>query len=347
MSGTPSQCVVLSEPVWRGCASVSSCGADAASCGAVLVCAPGRVCLFGDKTDLACLPVVTATISRAISLSIKKSADPTQITMYSENFNSGLKYKLGEKGDFSHPLKYWCAVAYILRERISGFDAYATSTLPMGKGIASSGATSVALVKGLNKIFSLGLDKHQCAAIAYQAEHDELAIPCGRMDQWAISYGGVAMIQTTENPTVRELKHPSFSLVVGDTTEPRPLHKLLPLYKERLAKKEEILLDAFEKITGYLYEGAEAMERGDLKRVGELMSCQMEQENRIGAASERLNLLCRASVEAGAYGAKLMGVGGGGCMVALCNADTLDAVVKAIESVKGVPYPLTVANVDW
>jgi mevalonate kinase len=105
---------------------------------------------------------------------------------------------------------------------------------------------------------------------------------------------------------------------------------------------EQVLLDAFEKIENYLEEGSQALERGDLARVGELMNAQMEQENRIGAATARLNELCVAALKGGALGAKLMGAGGGGCMVALCSKDKQDSVCAAMKDAGGIPYPLSV-----
>lgn len=97
---------------------------------------------------------------------------------------------------------------------------------------------------------------YQIAEIAYVGEHDELGIPCGRMDQYAISFGGVNVIFTGESPRVEPIssvKH--LPVVVGDTLEPRPLHKLLVEFKRRLAEKDEVVLSAFTNITEFLYKG--------------------------------------------------------------------------------------------
>lgn len=77
------------------------------------------------------------------------------------------------------------------------------------------------------------------------------------------------------------------------------------------------------------------------------MCKQMEQENRLGVATAKLNALCNASVEAGACGAKLMGAGGGGCMVALCpNKETQNAVAAAIEKAGGKSYVLDLVTYE-
>eukprot|EP01105_Mastigella_eilhardi_P005202 TRINITY_DN16965_c0_g1_i1.p1 TRINITY_DN16965_c0_g1~~TRINITY_DN16965_c0_g1_i1.p1 ORF type:complete len:326 (-),score=108.15 TRINITY_DN16965_c0_g1_i1:63-1040(-) len=303
---------------------------------------PGRICLFGDKTDLAGLPVIAATITCTLKLYIKALPGSRRVRMFSDNFNSGLEYELGQKGDFTHPLKYWCAVVYLLREKMScGIDARISSSLPMGKGLASSGAVSVAMVKALDSLFHIGLTSAETAELAYEAEHDVLGIPCGRMDQYAIAYGGVTLITTgDEQHGAQPLNVKSLHVVVGDTLEPRPLHTLLHQFKRKLADKDPVVMDAFQQVEKCLYGGKEALERGDLASVGKFMSAQMEQENRMGVATDKLNELCRVSVGAGAYGAKLMGAGGGGCMVALCPADKQLAVAKAMENAGGRPIIL-------
>ena len=48
------------------------------------------------------------------------------------------------------------------------------------------------------------------------------------------------------------------------------------------------------------------------------MTKQQEQEVIMGASTEKLDRMCQASIDAGAYGAKLIGAGGGGCIIAIC-----------------------------
>ena len=169
------------------------------------VTVPGRICLFGDKIDLMGLPVIAAAIDTCMTVRARK-LDNFKIKIYSETYESGLDYTIGEKGDWEHYLKYWCAIIYRLKDRIGGFEAIVKSDIPVGAGLSSSAAISVALAKVLNKMFNLGLDRKGIAELAYVAEHDDLQIMCGRMDQYSISYGGVTYIETGEVPSVQSLK---------------------------------------------------------------------------------------------------------------------------------------------
>ncbi len=294
---------------------------------------PGRICLFGDKIDLKGLPVIAAAVDTLMSVKIKK-LDDSKVKLFTENYETGLEFELGEKGDWSHHLKYWCAIIYRLKERIGGFEAIVDSKIPVGSGLSSSAALSVGLCKALNSLFNLGMNSMEIAELAYLAEHDDLHIMCGRMDQFAITFGGVTFIETGEKPFVVPLSIKFLPVVVGDSQEERKSKKVLNSVKKRLEENDPVIHNAFSIVHKCVLEGRKALIAGDFKRVGELMNTQQEQENIIGAATSKLNQLCGVSIEAGAYGAKQMGAGGGGCMVAICPGKQQE-VAKAIENAGG------------
>ena len=66
------------------------------------------------------------------------------------------------------------------------------------------------------------------------------------------------------------------------------------------------------------------------------MTEQQKEENIMGTSTDRLNLLQKTALEAGAWGAKQMGAGGGGCIVALCPPDRKPAVQAALQTL-GAP----------
>jgi mevalonate kinase len=55
----------------------------------------------------------------------------------------------------------------------------------------------------------------------------------------------------------------------------------------------------------------------------------------IGVSTTELDDLVYASRREGALGAKLTGAGGGGCMIALADAENLSKVEKGIRSARG------------
>jgi mevalonate kinase len=309
---------------------------------------PGRICLFGDKIDLMGRPVIAATITKFLRFTMA-TRDDNIIRFYScdypdeeETFSCDDLDAVFACKQEQH-LRYWHACLRSLSEfvesgRIGGFDAEVCSTgLPIGAGLSTSAAVSVGFISGLNNLFGLGLSKLEMAENAYVAEHDILGIMCGRMDQYSIAHGGVTFISTGERPGVDVLDVDCLPLVIGDSCEPREAKKVLNRVKQELEAQNPVYIGAFDVVHGVVLEGRTQLENGcDLARLGALMSLQQEQENVIGAATDKLNRLCNVAIEAGAFGAKQMGAGGGGCMLAICSDEAVqEAVVEALNEAGG------------
>ncbi|MHA1733729.1 MAG: mevalonate kinase family protein [Promethearchaeota archaeon] len=291
---------------------------------------PGRICLLGDKIDLMGKPVIAAAISATLKIKFKKRDDDLVI-FESKNMGPRQEFRLGNPPDFDHPLKYWHAILKRKEEEVtSGFEVIIDSGIPIGAGLSSSAAISVAFARALNHMFGLGLSTAEIAELAYLGEHDDLGIMCGRMDQYSIAFGGVTFIETGEVPKVDPLNVPPLPLVVGDSRTERKAKTILNRVKKNILDGDPATLGAFDKIHELVLEGKDALERGDFKRVGELMNLQQEQEAILKADTPKLRELCAASLSAGALGAKQMGAGGGGCMVAICPGRQAE-VARAIE----------------
>lgn len=75
------------------------------------------------------------------------------------------------------------------------------------------------------------------------------------------------------------------------------------------------------------------------------MDLQQKQEIILDATTPKILSMCQAAKNAGAYGAKQMGAGGGGCIFAICP-ERQEAVGKAIEEVGGRAWILTCINTN-
>ena len=88
----------------------------------------------------------------------------------------------------------------------------------------------------------------------------------------------------------------------------------------------------FKQAEALAYAGRKALEAYDLKKMGELMNKNHRLLQEIEVSSRELDLLVDIAQKQGAYGAKLTGGGGGGCMTALTPTKELqERVAKAIE----------------
>ncbi len=279
---------------------------------------PGRICIFGDKVDLLEKPVIAAAINLLMHIKLTKRTDKI-VKFHSKNLDLTKEFHLNDTPDLSHPLKYWSAIVERLKNSITtGFSAEVNSQIPIGGGLSSSAALCVGLIKGLDKLYNLQMNREQIAELAYVCEHDDLGIMCGRMDQYAIAFGGVTFIETGSTPSVERLPIVSLPLVVGNSQEERKAAGILNRVKKEIQDKVPIVIDAFSEIEQIVYTGKKALLEGDYETVGKLMINHQQQEEFLRATTPKINKLCRQSIKAGAFGAKQMGAGGGGAFEAIC-----------------------------
>jgi len=87
----------------------------------------------------------------------------------------------------------------------------------------------------------------------------------------------------------------------------------------------------FKGIDGLTLEAIEAIRKGDLAQLGDLMNVCQGLLNSLRVSSWELEELIHLARDNGALGAKLTGGGGGGSMIALCPENS-DKVVRAIRA---------------
>jgi len=88
----------------------------------------------------------------------------------------------------------------------------------------------------------------------------------------------------------------------------------------------------------------EALEKGDLTSLGRLMNINHGLLSSVGVSNIALERLVYAARRAGAFGSKLTGGGGGGCMIALASPENLRRVSEAIEYEGGVSIKAEKSN---
>ncbi len=98
--------------------------------------------------------------------------------------------------------------------------------------------------------------------------------------------------------------------------------------KKRNPRKYDPL---FRQAEDLAFSARKALKEFDLRKVGELMNEDHRLLQEIEVSCEELDHLVKLAREQGAFGAKLTGGGGGGCMVALTPGRLQEAVAAAME----------------
>lgn len=206
-------------------------------------------------------------------------------------------------------------------------------TLLAGSGVGASAASCVSLARALNEEFGLGCSIEEINRVAWQGEFPYHGIASG-VDNTASTYGGLLLFQLIKSEQhFEKIKTPKPFEVVLANSGITANTALLDEFSERQKKENpELFASRMKTITSQALEMRKALEAGDLKSVGNIMSTNHKLLAEMEYSHEILDKMCKSALERGAWGAKVTGGGRGGYMVSLTPGKELqDSVASAFE----------------
>lgn len=203
-------------------------------------------------------------------------------------------------------------------------------TLLAGSGVGASAASCVSLARALNAEFKLGYPIEEINRVAWQGEFPYHGVASG-VDNTASTYGGLLLFQLVEGKQHSEqIRTPKPFQIVLANSGITANTALLDEVSERQKRADAALFGSRMKtITTQAHEMRAALEAGDLKRVGEIMSTNHRLLADMEFSHEILDRLCKLALNKGAWGAKVTGGGRGGYMVALTPGEGLQETVAS------------------
>ena len=209
----------------------------------VVASAPARIDLLNTHQDYKGLPVVGAGVSLRCYVAVARSRTGL-VEVVSENLRREGKFHR----DVFNPVDpkivpnwfgTYVRAVYVAMTRFLGYapppaEIYILSEIPMGSGLASSAALEVATALALARLGGVEMSKQELAEVSYVAEHDVANIPCGRLDQYSSSFGGIVLIRTRPPYGVRELPSPGGIFVTIDSGERHSTAAIHPLRQREI-----------------------------------------------------------------------------------------------------------------
>lgn len=212
------------------------------------------------------------------------------------------------------------------------------SSIPLGRGLGSSAAVAIAIVRSLFSFFRRELSQEELFSFVQIAETYAHGNPSG-IDMTVESSESTIWFQKGKETVPLKLGGPLY-IVVADTGRIGDTHRAVAnVRKKYLIEPEKVQrsLDYIEKVTE---EAKGALLKGDMHLLGELLDKNQKELMMLGVSDDGLNGLIKAARNKGALGAKLTGGGLGGCMIAL---------VSSMEDAKNISNELMRcgANKSW
>ncbi|WXG43585.1 MAG: galactokinase family protein [Promethearchaeati archaeon SRVP18_Atabeyarchaeia-1] len=224
--------------------------------------APGRADFLNTHQDYKGLPVVPVALDlRTYMVAAKTSSSGTIEAVsldleekgedHEETFIIGEDLVYGEKGSFGNYLRAVAKVALATGRKTSarhetksfGLSVLIKSQVPVSAGLGSSAALEICFATLLNKAYGLRLGPKGLAEVGFQAENVELGIPCGRLDQYGSSFGGVIIVECRPPYSVRRIPFKNLWFVVVDTGIRHSTAKIHPVRQGELNRGLKALLE--------------------------------------------------------------------------------------------------------
>lgn len=259
-----------------------------------------------------------------------------------------------------------------------GYDISISGNIPINAGLSSSSALVAAWVLFLHEAFGNGktVSSAQIARHTYEAEVLEYNEPGGLMDQYTISLGKVLLIDTRQPVRFETLSNSLKGLVIGESGIPK---ETLGVLSELRAKALESIdwvqiafpgfsiqnctikeADKFVKavpddLKSYFLAAVEnhhitrlaidefKKRNPNLEVIGKLMTQHHNiLRDKLGVTVPKIDQMIKAALGAGAFGAKIVGSGGGGCIVALCPKEKKEAIIDVLNNIDAHAYKVSV-----
>ena len=333
--------------------------------------APGELRLLGDDSDYANGNVLAIALDRrtVIAAGVRKdrkirvaSTEADEIAEISLDnlapdeihgwaaYPLGVAWALGQAGaDLS---------------AVPGLDLFIDSDVPVGVGLGSSAALETAVAVALNDAWQLALDSLSLAKVAHKAENSVVRRDTGLGDHIPSLLGednsAILFDSRTldSDPVAFALATRGLSLLVIDTgierdadfaskryvereevvdllgvTSLRDLSpKSLPDHRDTLSETSYRRAQHIVNENQRVLDAAKILRQEGPASLGEILTAsQASLRDDYDASTREIDLAIETALSQGAFGARIVGVGGSGSVYALINSDDLSLLQVSLD----------------
>ena len=312
----------------------------------IIVRTPTRISFFGGGTDYPSWykdhggAVISTTINKYSYITVRELPP---FFPYKHRIRYYEQEEVNDLMEIRHPSVRESA---LFLKYVRGLEVAHNSDLPARTGLGSSSTFTVGILHALHALQGYIPTKRELAEQAIHVEQDRIGESVGSQDQVAAAFGGLNHIRFRKS---------SFEVepitISPDRVATLQDHLLLcftgfartasEIAVEQIAKTEEnsAILKEMSAITK---DGLELFRSPDFSMVdfGRLLDRQWTAKRQISEfiTSRELDEIYGTGMEAGAYGAKLLGAGGGGFMLFVANPENHEKIRTAVGEKMFVPF---------
>jgi galactokinase/mevalonate kinase-like predicted kinase len=286
--------------------------------------------------------VISCTVRERATCRIDLGGDGVEIS------NSGLaatvrtKEELRLKGDTLDIAR--AALTYFeIDPAATPMSIRLSTEIPMRAGLSGSTAMLGTLVGAFDALLRLNLNPYALAETLRKIENRIMGVVCGFQDQHMAIFGGLNFMDfagkeqleqrddeplATIEPLAQRVTMPP--ILLAHTGVQHHSGQVHSSPRERWLAGEPLVRRNYARIAELARTGKRALVQQDWTRLGELMNENHALVAELGGSGPDNERLIAAARDAGAWGAKLAGAGGGGTILALAaDPETVGAALTA------------------
>jgi len=334
--------------------------------------APARVNIIGEHTDYndgLVLPTTTALYTSVTA--VLRSDRIVQVNSLAMQDTQRIDLDKIEVDDNPGWIDYAKGVAAEIEAtgiRLRGADLEIDTEIPLGSGLSSSASFESAIATALLKVAAVTLPRPEIAILCQRAENRYAGVNCGIMDQYTVACceRGDAMLIDCRTLAVEPVAIPADAgLLISDSgikhrlpdsgynrrsdectkavsclrVRLPGLSSLRDLAVEELEKYRDCLGDKLYRRcrhvvseNGRVREALAALQRGDLEKLGKLISASHAslRDDFEVSCDEVDQLVTIADASAGVLGSRMVGAGFGGCVLSLVESAQIDEAARQV-----------------
>ena len=303
--------------------------------------APTRIDLAGGTLDIWPLYLFherAQTLNAAISLRAYCSITPrsdTRISIVSQDTGTRVEASHWSELRDNQELKLLGRLLHYFQAE--GLEVRTHSDSPFGAGIAGSSALNIALCGALAAWCERPLSDDELLQIAQNVEAQVIEVPTGAQDYRPAYYGGVSAVELGVDGVRRvalrvDPAELQAHIVLAYTNASRNSGSNNWEMTKRHIDGDLDVRRRFARIRDIAVAMRESLEAGDWPAVGRHVA--EEWENRKGLApgvtTPDIDAMLKAAVSEGAWGGKVCGAGGGGCLFCVAAPGHVPAIRQAL-----------------
>jgi len=305
----------------------------------IIVRAPARISFVGGGTDLPAF--YTQSPGCVISTAINKYSYAVVNRQPLAHGKVSARYSTAESAGHSRELKN-----NRIREALLHFgiehdvDVTTFSDIPINSGLGASSSFSVALMKALLLLQGKEADQREVAELASHLEINLVKDPIGKQDQYAAAFGGMKVFRFNLDHSV------DVEPVYLDYKKQSALEGHIQLFYTGIARLASSVLaeqsanaqkkfSTFKEMADLVPEFRAKLLAGDFRGLGALLHAGWLKKKTLASniSNSVIDDFYAAGMNAGAWGGKVLGAGGGGCVMFLTPNGRKLAVQNAAAAV--------------